>query len=301
MDWILPFKALFIGIFLEAVPFILIGVIVSSIIHVYLPEKWIKDHIPKHPVLGILYAISFGFIFPICECGIIPVIKRLIQKGMPTYMGVVIIAVGPIFNPVVLLATFTAFEAKIEVLYLRILLALFIGILLGLIFYLFFNKQNYIRSSSSRFTLIQPQILASKPSLLDRIREIASHSISEFIDMGTYLIIGSLITAIIQLGMPREWIEYFGYGHLSHFFMMGLAYVMSLCSTSDAFVGLSLWNYVNPKAIVTFLVIGPMIDFKGTLMLLSSFKATFVLIYIFTLTILISIIALLMEWFVTLN
>lgn len=300
IEWLLSFKIVFLGIFLEALPFILIGAVLSSLIHIYLPERWIKDHMPKNPLLGILYAIAFGFIFPICECGIVPVIKRLIQKGMPSYMAVVTLAVGPIFNPVVILATYTAFGTKIEMVILRIGLGIIIGALLGIIFYLFFSTSSVLAEPTSPFKVIQQPMNMTKPSLVDRLREIFTHALSEFMEMGTYLIIGCFITAIIQLGVPREWIAEFGFGPFAHLFMMGLAYILSLCSTSDAFIGMSLWNTVEPKAILTFLVFGPMIDFKGTLMLLSAFKVKFVMRYILFVCLLVIISSFVVDALITL-
>jgi uncharacterized membrane protein YraQ (UPF0718 family) len=61
-------------------------------------------------------------------------------------------------------------------------------------------------------------------------------------------------------------------------FMMGFAYILSLCSTSDAFVASSFVNTFTTGSLLTFLVFGPMLDFKGTLMLLSVFKTKFVLL-----------------------
>ncbi|MCL6458971.1 MAG: permease, partial [Gorillibacterium sp.] len=99
------FKTMFISIVLEAFPFMLLGVLVSAVIQVFISEEMIQRWIPKNPVLGLLFGCLLGIVFPLCECGVIPVIRRLLAKGMPLYIGIVFILVGPIVNPIVFMAT----------------------------------------------------------------------------------------------------------------------------------------------------------------------------------------------------
>jgi uncharacterized membrane protein YraQ (UPF0718 family) len=284
--WLTSFKAIFLGIFLEALPYILIGVILSSLIHVFLPEKWIQKHMPKTPVKGMLFAIAFGFIFPICECGIIPVIKRLVQKGMPAYMGVVLLIVGPIFNPVVMLATYTAFQAHTEIFYMRMIFAILIGLRVGLSFTLTSEKA-ILKANAPRFIVLRP----FSPKWV----QVMSHAVDEFFDMGFYLLLGAGLTALLQVGIPHDWFKAIGQSIFAHPIMMLFAYVLSLCSTSDAFVGYSLWNTINHKAIVTFLVFGPMLDIKSTLMLYGAFQKSFVRKYIGLVIVFVLIMAVLLE------
>lgn len=75
------------GIFLEAMPFLLIGVLVSSLLQWLVPEAWIRKMAPAHPVPGVVLPSLLGLLFPICECGMIPVVRQLMLKGMPAYMG----------------------------------------------------------------------------------------------------------------------------------------------------------------------------------------------------------------------
>ena len=103
-------------------------------------------------------------------------------------------------------------------------------------------------------------------------------SLLEFFDMGKYVMIGSILTAAIQTFLPRGSLVEIGQGEISsHIFMIIFAYILSICSTSDAFVASSFAGTFSAGSIVTFLVFGPMLDFKSTLMLLSVFKYKFVL------------------------
>ncbi|MFZ5351698.1 MAG: permease [Bacillota bacterium] len=133
------FSTIFISIIVEALPFILIGVLVSSIIQVFISEEHIKKLIPKRKFLGVAAASLMGFVFPVCECGIIPVARRLIKKGVPAYMGITFLLAAPIVNPVVIASTYYAFAGRVEMVYARVLGALFIAITVGIIF-LFMNK-----------------------------------------------------------------------------------------------------------------------------------------------------------------
>lgn len=96
------FKTILISILLEAIPFIVVGVLLSSLLQTFVSEQTIRRFIPKNPILGILFACLLGILFPMCECGMIPVVRRLILKGMPVYIAVVFIITGPIINPIVL-------------------------------------------------------------------------------------------------------------------------------------------------------------------------------------------------------
>jgi Predicted permeases len=283
------FKTMLIGILLEALPFLLLGVFVSSFMHVFIPEAWFRRMIPRNPLLGILVACLLGVLFPICECGLIPVVRRLIAKGMPLYVGVVFIFVGPIVNPIVFASTYAAFRTKPEMVYARMGLAIAVGLLLGWIVYYF------IRSDPMRSAKGHGAGAAGHSHARNRLVETFEHAGGEFFDMGKYLILGSLITAAIQAYVPRSDLAGIGQGEFaSHFFMMGFAFLLSLCSNSDAFVASSFASTFSAGSLLAFLVFGPMLDIKSALMLLSLFKTRFVLL----LTGLIAISVFLGAWFI---
>ncbi|WP_241242729.1 permease [Paenibacillus whitsoniae] len=275
------FKTIFISILLEAMPFILLGVLLSSLLQTFVSEQAIQRFIPKNPLLGILFACLLGILFPMCECGMIPVVRRLILKGMPVYIAVVFIITGPIINPIVFAATFMAFRNHPTIAYSRMGLAFLVAIVIGLILYRFI-KSNPLRISRTSFLTEQELDSHQHTGGISRkLNTFFVHASNEFFDMGKYLIFGSMLTAIIQVFMHRESLLAIGQGPISsHVFMMGFAYILSLCSTSDAFVASSFQTSFTSGSLLTFLVFGPMLDFKSTLMLLSVFKTRFVLFLI---------------------
>jgi uncharacterized membrane protein YraQ (UPF0718 family) len=322
------FKTIFLSIILEAFPFVLLGVLVSALLQIFVSEQTIRRLIPKNPILGILFACLVGIIFPLCECGMIPVIRRLMRKGMPVYVAVVFILVGPIINPVVYASTYMAFRSRPEIAYSRMALAFIVALIIGLIVYKFF-KTNPLRDAAALTASTGPHIHsnsfqhdshqhagehehqhpaptsshqddqhahqhdhhthkhghnhdehnhAASPTMIGRISGVLGHASDEFFDMGKYLMFGAIITAVIQTLVNRDSLVSIGQGSVtSHLFMMAFAFILSLCSTSDAFVASSFTTSFSTGSLLTFLVFGPMLDIKSVLMLLSAFRTRFVL------------------------
>lgn len=278
MDKIQTFKTMLISIVLEALPYILIGVFVSSLMQLFLSEQWIARFCPKNPVLGIIFACMLGIIFPVCECSMIPIVRRLMVMGMPLYIGIVFILVGPIVNPVVYASTYQAFRLQPEIVYSRMGLALVVGLIIGIVVYKFVSGNPLKSAQTSRHSNAND---ASHGQSQNKFLSMMDHAAHEFFDMGKYLIIGSIITAAIQSFIPRELLIQLGQGELSsHLFMMAFAFILSICSTSDAFVASSFLQTFSVSSIISFLVFGPMVDFKSTLMLLSVFNKRFVIFLI---------------------
>jgi uncharacterized membrane protein YraQ (UPF0718 family) len=289
VDHLQSFKTIFISLILEALPFILLGVLLSSLLQTFVPESTIRRFTPRNPILGILFACLIGILFPMCECGMIPIVRRLILKGMPVYIAVVFIIAGPILNPIVFAATLMAFRNHPSIAYSRMGLAFIVVILIGLILFrlvkrspLRLGQDHELKMHGHEHQLHQHQHQhqhhehSGNPS---KVMTFFVHSSSEFFEMGKFLVFGALLTALIQVFMQRESLLAIGQGPLSsHFFMMGLAYILSICSTSDAFVASSFQTSFTSGSLLTFLVFGPMLDFKSTLMLLSVFKIRFVLL-----------------------
>lgn len=270
------FKTAFLGILLEALPFVLLGALLSSLLRVFVPDEMISRWIPRRPVPAILFGCLLGIIFPVCECGMIPLVRRLMHKGMPLYVAIVFILSGPILNPVVYGATLTAFRSHPELAFARMGLAFAVSALIGLVIYA------TIRKSPLRLSIPREGGEEHHGTTRGgRLVAVFVHTSDEFFEMGKYLIIGCLLTAGIQTFMNHGSLTAIGERPLgSYLFMMGLAFVLSLCSTSDAFVASTFLHSFPAGALLAFMVLGPMLDFKNSLMLLSLFKTRFAL-YLF--------------------
>lgn len=281
----------FMGVFLDALPFMLLGIVMSTIVETYVPESFIRRMTPRHTLGGILFACLLGVLFPLCECGMIPFVRRLIKKGMPVYIAVVFILVGPILNPVAFASTYIAFRGEPAMAYSRMGLTFVVALAVGLLLtrFLVYNPLRHSLPASGAEAAAHDDCPGGSAHSHDHhdhghshqgggAAVMFSHAYSELIEMSKYLMLGALITALIQVFVPKESLAALGQDSLtSHMFMIGFAYLLSLCSTTDAFVASSFSDTFSSGALLGFLVFGPMIDIKSTFMLLSVFKARFVL------------------------
>lgn len=293
------FKILLISLVLEAFPFIMLGVFFSALLQVFISDAAIQRFTPRNPFIGILFGSLLGLLFPLCECGMIPVVRRLIRKGMPAYIGIVYILAGPILNPIVYISTFTAFRNQPAIAYSRMGLAFGLAVTIGLLLYRFL-KSNPLRDKAEPAQANSDSIPHShghrhkhehghrhlhehahhhRPAArTSRFQSTLSHATDEFFEMGKYLIFGAVLTAAIQTGLSREVLVSLGdHAILSNLFMMGFAFLLSICSTSDAFIAASFTGVFSAGPLLAFLVFGPMIDLKNTLMLLAVFRTKVVL------------------------
>ncbi len=125
------FAIIFLSIFIEATPFILLGVLLSSLIQVFVSEEAMRRLIPRSAPLALLVAGLGGLVFPVCECGIIPITRRLIKKGVPPYVAVTFMLAVPIINPVVIASTYYAFSGDLGYVLFRVLLGFFVSVGIG--------------------------------------------------------------------------------------------------------------------------------------------------------------------------
>ena len=271
---LLNLNTIFLSILIEALPFVLIGVLIAGIIQIFVTEQHIQKLIPKNKVLAVIMSCIVGALFPACECGIVPIVRRLIGKGVPLHAAIGFMLTGPLINPIVIVSTYMAFGNDIQMAGLRMgvgfLVALVIAFLVSWLF-----KGNQLKAS------VRVEVSSAhnkKEPFLDKFWSMLTHSIDEFFDMGKYLILGAFLAAIVQTYMPAKSLLEAGSGMVSSTaIMMGLAYVLSLCSEADAFIGASFRSIFPTSAILGFLIFGPMMDLKNTLMMLSVFRAKFVL------------------------
>jgi uncharacterized membrane protein YraQ (UPF0718 family) len=247
-------------------------------------EEMMARIIPKNKIFAVFSAAFIGAIFPACECGIVPITRRLMAKGVPLYAAIPFMLTGPVINPIVLFSTYIAFGNNWDMVLYRggiaLLVALIVGGLLSIQF-----KDSQLKNDVADHV--------HRKSLKGKFIGMLKHSIDELFSVGKFLILGAFVAALIQTTVKTSTLLDIGQGPLSsNLVMMGLAYVLSLCSEADAFVAASFRSTFSTGSLVAFLVFGPMLDIKNTLMLLGTFKAKFVLYLMGYITILVAIITL---------
>lgn len=275
------FVTIFLGIFIEAVPFLLAGSIVSGFIAVFVDQGMVDRFLPRRALPAALSGAALGMIFPVCECGVVPVTRRLYEKGLPMSIGIAFLLAAPVVNPVVVVSTYAAFGWG-PVLWARLGVSFAVAAVIGLVFHVARPREMLLPAVSDlhheachhphaghhHAGLSQP-----KDSVGERTRQALNTSGDDFLDMARYLIIGSMLAAAMQTLVPQTTLLAIGQGPLSSVLtMQALAFVLSVCSTVDAFLALAFSSSFTTGSIIAFLTFGPMVDIKSSLMFLGVFQ-----------------------------
>ena len=265
------FVLIFTSIVIEALPFVLLGALVSALIEVYVPDRAFV-RLARLPVALQLPAAAIGGLaFPVCECGSVPVARRLIARGMHPSAGIAFMVAAPVLNPVVLASTYVAYSGRGLAWQmvggraaLGLLLALVVGWALG-------NERasDLLRSSSP--------VTAAHGAVRGRKEEVVEHLAHDFFFMGRFVIAGAALAAALQTVIPQSLVSGVArtpiVGALA---LMAIAFVLSLCSEADAFVAVSFTPFPL-GAQLAFLVFGPVVDAKLAFLYGATFRRRFVL------------------------
>jgi uncharacterized protein len=276
-------------------------------------ERWLMKRMPKNPVLGAFAGSCIGFLFPVCECGNVPVARRLIMQGVPMPVAIGFLLAAPTVNPIVIWSTWIAFHDRPEIVILRVVFSLTIATIVGCVFSVQTDLKpilqpaialGTIRSQPKMSTgsslldggdfmlggagggamrMTQEMMQPPKRSIGDNINLVLDNVVQELRELGGVLVLGSAVAAAIQTLTPRELIVSLGEGPiLSIVVMMILAGSISICSTVDSFFALSFAATFTSGSLLAFLVFGPMFDLKSIGLMLSIFKPK-AIFYIFAL------------------
>lgn len=306
---------IFLSLLVEAIPFLVLGVILSSALLLIIDTEKLVARVPRNPIFGSLFGSCIGFFFPVCECGNVPVARRFLLQGFPTSVAIGFLLAAPTLNPIVIWSTWVAFRDQPEIIWLRILFSWLIATIIACIFSVqrdstpmlqqLLAKRLKVKKSRSKspsprkrkdeFPLLQSGTFivdnSGKPRKFDE--KLLARSTSqafwpgfvanmtqELRELGGILIMGSAIAALIQVFVPRDLIINLGQGTISSILaMMLLAAVVSICSTVDSFFALSFASTFTSSSLLAFLVFGPMIDLKAIGLMLSIFKPRIILYF----------------------
>ncbi len=274
--------ALFQGLLLEAVPFLLIGVLIASLARWLSPGgAWLR-RLPAHPIGGPLSGAALGFALPACECGNVPVARRLLVGGAPVGTALGFLFAAPVLNPIVIASTWAAFPDQPWLLLARPLGAVLVALALALLLRLLPEAELLRADLLEERRLNQP---LAAVSLLERRggvvglsapaapipqalppqgwREVLRHGSREFLNLALLLVAGCALAALVQALLPRQWLLAVGGAPtLSIVALMVLSLVLSVCSSVDAFLALGFAAQITPGALLAFLLLGPVIDLK---------------------------------------
>jgi uncharacterized membrane protein YraQ (UPF0718 family) len=264
------FLLVFNSLLLEAMPFILLGAVVSGVIEVFVPstafDKLVKlPHSLQLPAAGLA-----GFAFPVCDCGSVPVARRLAKKGLTPAAAVTFMLAAPILNPIVIASTIVAYRGRSflwPMVFGRIGLGLITAIAVG-----------WVVGDKTRDELLRP----NRPDEHDHDDDhgpkwaaLFGHISGDFLFMGRYLVLGAAVAAALQTFVPQSLIGSVADTPVVNILaMMALASMLSLCSESDAFVAASFVQF-GLGSQLAFLCFGPMVDMKLGFLYAGTFSPKF--------------------------
>ena len=266
---------------MEAIPFLLLGVAIAGMARWLVPQTAWVHRLPKNPLLAPITGALMGFALPACECGNVPVARRLLASGAPMGTAFGFLFAAPVLNPIVLASTWAAFPDQPWLLIARPLGAFVIAVLLSLLLVQLPETQLLESALLSERRMSQPlsrigllqrsggligdplsEIAPAQPERLRPV-EVLEQSSREFLDLLALLVLGCLIAALVQTWLPRSWLLAVGGAPTGSILaLMLLAVVVSVCSSVDAFLALGFAAQVTPGALLAFLLLGPVVDLK---------------------------------------
>lgn len=233
----------FVSVLVQAVPFLVFGVVLSAVIAVYVPRSFWARALPRHPALAVPAASVAGVVLPGCECGSVPIAGALIRQGVTPAAALAFLLAAPAVNPIVLTATAVAFPADPMMVVARAGASLLAAMAMGWL-WLRLGRPEWIK-------------LPHRGDLTfwATVRHDVMHA-------GGFLVIGAAAAATINVAVPDRWLQSLaGHEVLSILALATLAVLLSICSEADAFVAASLSQFSLTSRLV-FLVVGPMVDLK---------------------------------------
>lgn len=241
---------IFVSIIIQALPFLVLGVVLSGAIAAFVPVSFWRKALPKNPVLAVPVAGCAGLALPGCECASVPVTNGLIARGVTPAAALAFLLSAPAINPVVLASTYVAFPGEPMIVVARFVASLATAIVMGWL-WLRFGKAEWLK--------VGPRDHLVGSNSWHTFRLTATH---DFLHAGGFLVIGGLTAAALNVLVPQGWLDAVAsQPFLAVLALAGLAVILSICSEADAFVAASLTEF-SPTAKLAFMVVGPMVDIK---------------------------------------
>ncbi len=285
------FARSFLSIIFEGIPFLVLGSLVSGAVEAFVPRESINRWLPKSQGAAIMVAALLGLVLPMCECASVVVIRRMIRKGLPLSCSIAYMMGAPIVSPVVALSTYVAFRGQnpLEMTLLRLVIGYLIAVSVGFLVRDFPPEK-----------LLHPAMLESLPgkrraglsmavagdgSALDlagggvsgKIFQTIQSATADFLDVTFFFVIGAAIASTFNTAVNQNLLAPLATNpSLSVMAMMVLAFMLALCSSTNAFIAVS-FRMFPPSAQLAFLLFGPVFDTKLFFMYGAVFRRWFVL------------------------
>ncbi|WP_328830646.1 permease [Streptomyces sp. NBC_00252] len=255
----------FVAVVVQALPFLVLGVLLSAGIAVFVPATFFARALPKNPALAVPIAGMAGAILPGCECASVPVAGALVRRGVTPAAAIAFLLSAPAINPIVLTATAVAFPRNPEMVLARFVGSLLVACVMGWLW------TRLGRTDWLRLPAHEPHEGETKGAAFwGSVRH-------DVMQAGGFLVLGAMSAATLKAVAPASWLRTAADNPVVAILALSiLAVLLSICSEADAFVAASLTQF-SLTAKLAFLVVGPMIDLKLFAMQAGTFGRGFAL------------------------
>jgi uncharacterized membrane protein YraQ (UPF0718 family) len=255
----------FVAVLVQALPFLVLGVLLSAAIAVFVPPSFFARALPKNPTLAVPVAGMAGVVLPGCECASVPVAGALVRRGVTPAAALAFLLSAPAINPIVLTATAVAFPRNPEMVVARLVASLLVACVMGWL-WLRLGRTDLLKTPTRH----EYEGQGKGAAFWGSVRHDVMHA-------GGFLVVGAMAAATLKAVVPQTWLRTAAENPvIAVLALAALAVVLSICSEADAFVAASLTQF-SLTAKLTFLVVGPMIDLKLFAMQTGTFGRAFAL------------------------
>ncbi|HRU05107.1 MAG TPA: permease [Candidatus Brocadiia bacterium] len=278
------FGIAFASIMLEAAPFMLAGALIGGMVESFVSRDKMAGLLPRRAWVTAFLAAVMGMLFPVCECAIVPVVRRLARKGLPPSAAIAYLLAGPIVNPVTALSTALAYRS-IPVAAARLGAGFVIAVAVARLAPWLLGRDKVFRADLGHDShggrghvhgeacgcghARSDEPAGARAKMLAAVR----HAADDFLDVGHFLVIGALIAAASQTFVDRAFFATLSSTPFAPvLLMMALAVMLNVCSEADAFIAASFRGLAPFPAQLAFMVVGPMFDLKLLLMYSTLFR-----------------------------
>src|SRR5438046_2961291 len=179
----------------QALPFLVLGVVLSAVIAVFVPASFFTRVLPKQPALAVPVAGAAGVVLPGCECASVPVAGALVRRGLTPAAALAFLLSAPAINPVVLTATAVAFPRNPAMVLARFVASLLAACVMGWLW------QRWGRPEWLRLAARLAEDGAGRlQSFWASVRHDVLHA-------GGFLVVGAMAAATLKTVVPGGWLH----------------------------------------------------------------------------------------------
>ena len=271
--------AIITGLIIEAIPFLLLGTIGSTVIRYFVPQRILLKLLGNHSWKSYGAAMVSGLALPVCDCAIIPLFKALTDRGVPLSVALLFMLASPIINPITILSTWYAFPDNPMISVWRIVLGLGVALLVALSFRFIPPSTSMMKAKTAQNLSYEEIVLEASKSKHINKRRLLIHMEKEFSQLLFYFSIAACVLSVVQV-YGKPWLINAGITLPDVWaipILLILAFFFSVCSTSDAIIGKSLSTLFPMSSVMGFLILGPMLDIKNVYILKQYMPTSFIL------------------------